>query len=65
MVVYQVNLSQYSSNLFSNEKKINLFQPTRSTSFNLDQFGVGEKHRLQATSDRSLLASTGSILNIH
>ena len=37
----------------------------RSICFNRDQFGTGEKHRSQPTSRRSLLANTGSILNIH
>ena len=37
----------------------------RSISFNLDQFEADKKHGSEATSYRSLLATTGSILNIH
>ena len=47
---------------FSNQ--VNLSQP-RSVCFNLDQFGAGKKLRSQATSHRSLLSNTESIVDIH
>ena len=53
-----------SFSFFLKPAQLILSQP-RSICFNLDQFGTGKKHRSQATSHRSLLANTGSILNIH
>ena len=45
--------------------KLVYFFQTTSICSNQSQFGAGKKHSSQATSHRSLLANTESILNIH
>ena len=70
---YELNLCNcicmcYRSKLFLGNsifKLVYFFQTRSIISLNLDQFGAGKKHRSQATSHRSLLPNTESILNIH
>ena len=46
------------------QNQVNLSQSRSIICLNLDQFGAAKKHRSQATSHRSLLANTGSILKL-